>query len=314
MYNYKQILKQAFKIAWQNPGLWFFGFFVALAGGAGDLDFLLGSYNFSVGSLLLSFGQGLLAGGLFTFHSFQGLSSLLFSHPLFLFLAILILLLVIGFSILFIWLTIASQIALISQVAEIIRNRPIHWRGGFSVGTAKFWPVLGINVILQTIIGVLSIVLGYLSFFVFPTGVIIFIILFDILLVLALFCSLIGKYAICGIVLKDWRFIQSIKFSWDIFKKNWLLTFEIAVLLFTIYFIVNIVLFIILPFILFYFLRTFINFTFGFLLFLIVGIFLFVIVAVIITIFRWAGWVIVFELLTSKKTLLLSFFKRIYGH
>ena len=30
MYNYSQILKQAFKVAWQNPGLWFFGFFVAL--------------------------------------------------------------------------------------------------------------------------------------------------------------------------------------------------------------------------------------------------------------------------------------------
>jgi len=134
MYNYSQILKQAFKVAWQNPGLWFFGFFVALVGGAGDLDFLLGDYNFSGESLLMAFFKGLLEGGLLSLNTLKGLADLLFSNPLLLFLAILISLLVIGFSILLLWIVIVSQAALIFQTVNIVKNRPVSWRQGFSAG------------------------------------------------------------------------------------------------------------------------------------------------------------------------------------
>lgn len=304
MYTYRQIFKQAFKVTWQNPSLWFFGFFVALMGSAGEVE-LLGSYGVG-GGVLFSFWQGLAEGGLFTAAGIRGIGKILVSQPFFLFLVALIFLLILGLSALVIWLVIVSQAALIGQIIGISRNETLGWRDGFNLGLVKFWPVLGLNVLLR-LISFIFLALGAVFYFLnFPGSLLIFIIVFDICFVFIVLISFLIKYAICGVVLRDMPFVRALKSAWQIFIKNWLLSLEIAIILFVIYLITNSLLFWFINSILFIFLRFFSNFIFGLILVFLSLLAIFTFVQILLIIFHWASWAIVFELLTTPGTALVS--------
>ena len=310
MYHYSQIFKQALKIAFRNPGLWFFGLFVSLLGSAGEAEVLLGSYSFSGRGLLFSFWRGLAEGGLFTLAGVKGIFQALFINPVYLFIILLIFLLVLGLSVLVVWLVMVSLSALISQTISVSRNQNLNWQEGWQAGLIKFWPVFGLNVLLRAIISALFLIIGLLAFFNFPGSVAVFIAAFDIFITLVLIVSFIGKYAICGVVLKDWPFIDAIKSAWELFKRNWLLSFELAIILLGVYLITNSILIFVLGLILLYSLKLFAGFTFGLVIIFLLIFAVIVFVQVILAIFHWASWAIVFELLTGKKSVLLSALKR----
>ncbi len=297
MYTYRQIFKQAFKVAWQNPNVWFFSFFAVFLGG----DLIFSSYNFGIDRILFAFLDGLQAGGLFSLSGLSGALKVFFSHPLFLFLIILIFLLLLGLVVLTVWLAVVSQSALISQVVSVTKGKRLSWRAGFNFGLIKFWPVLGLNVLLRIITWSLAGITILLSAIKFPGYLLIFIVLFDILLVIELTISFIGRYAICGVILRDWSFKESITLALEIFKKNWLLSLEIAIILFLISFLVNGLLFIILPFLLLTFLGVYAGFTFGLILLLLALVIIFLFIEIILVTFRWGSWVLVFELIAGRK-------------
>ena len=128
MYTYRQILTQAFKIAWQNPGLWFFGFFIALWGG-GELELMFGGYGFGGQETVFSFWQGLAEGGLFTIAGLKGAVKILFANPLYLFVILLLGLAVLGLTALFLWLIAVSQTAVIGQAEQEIKLERKFWPG-----------------------------------------------------------------------------------------------------------------------------------------------------------------------------------------
>jgi hypothetical protein len=312
MYTYRQILKQALRIASRHPRLWLFGFFVTLLGSAGELEFLLSSYGLGGQGVLLAFWRGLLSGGIFSLAGFQGALKVLTSNPVYLFILGLIFIFVLGFSLLLVWLITVSQTALISQTILLSRGKNLNWQEGFSLGLLKFWPVLGLNFILRFAAWFLFGLAGLLAIFNLPGAPISSLIIFDIFLILILVVSFISKYAICGVVLKDWRLIEAIKLAWSLFTKNWLLSLELAVILFLIYFLTNLILTFFLGLIFIYALKVYSSFVFGLSLISLFLFFTFLISQVILTIFHWATWTIVFEIISVKKSSLSSQIKRIF--
>ena len=232
MYTYWQIFKQAFRISWQKPSLWFFGFFAFFLGSTAEIELLLGGSSFGSPGFLLSFWQGLAAGGLFTPEGMRGLSQALIANPITLFIIILVSLFVIGIGLLLVWLVIISQSALISQAVGVSKNKELSWRQSFSLGLYKFWPVLGLNLSMRAIVWLLFLITGFLASLKFPGSISLFILSFDLFLVLVLLISFITKYAICGVVLKNQEYKGAIRSAWKIFTNNWLISLEISIILF----------------------------------------------------------------------------------
>jgi len=306
MYTYRQILKQALKTAWHNPGLWFFGFFVILLGNIGELDLIISSYGFGRDNILLSFWQGLADGGLFSSAGISGTIKIFFTSPVYLFAIALFSLIILGLSVLVIWLVMVSQSALIGQVINISKNRKLSWRESFGLGLNKFWPVLGLNFLMRFAIWFLFTLSGLLAFFSFPADFIIFIPTFVIFLILIIGISFTSKYAICGVILKDWKFTSSIQSGFGVFKRNWLLSLEIALILLGVYLFANVFLLFFLSLILVLALKIYGGFWFGLILILFILAVIFIVAQTLLSIFHWATWVIVFELISNKKNLVAS--------
>ena len=312
MYTYRQILTQAFKIAWQNPGLWFFGFFIALWGG-GELELMFGGYGFGRQETVFSFWQGLAEGGLFTIAGLKGAVKILFANPLYLFVILLLGLAVLGLTALFLWLIAVSQTAVIGQAVAVSQNKKLSWKESFGRGREKFWPVLALNLALRIFLGALFGILGLLTLIKFPGYLIAYVIGFDLFFLLGLIASFIFKYAICGAVLRDWRLKESFKSAWRIFLNNWLVSLEVALILFLIYSAVNLFLFFSLTWLLLSAIKVYYSFRPAlFVIFLVLAA-IFTAVHVILAIFHWTVWAIVFELVAGKKSVLSSFVGRVFG-
>ena len=77
MPTYRQILGKAWQIAWRNPSLWFFGFFVIMLGSGGEIEILLRSITLrrdeGIIAVLLS---GLTQGGFFSLGTFTNKTSI----------------------------------------------------------------------------------------------------------------------------------------------------------------------------------------------------------------------------------------------
>src|SRR3989344_1787923 len=187
MYTYRQIFSQAIKIAWQNPGLWVLGLLVAMLGSSGELELLLSSYGFGGQGLILAFWQGLAAGGLFTLGGLANSFAVFFSNPFFLFIFILLVLLVLAVSILMIWLINVCLTALIDQIINISRGQTLSLASGFGLGLVKFWPILGLNVLLRLISWALFGLGGLFILFDFPGSALIALLGFDLILIFILF-------------------------------------------------------------------------------------------------------------------------------
>lgn len=306
MYTYRQIFKQAFKVALQRPSLWFFGFFAALLGVAAEIELLIGGSNLGIEGVFISLFTGLAEGGFFTAAGLQGLVQTLFSNPITLFLLVFIFLTIIGLTVVLIWLAVVSQSAIIGQTINISRNQESAWRQNFDLGLMKFWPVLGLNALMRISIWILFGIIGVLSIFTFPGSAAIYIIGFDIFLVLVLIISFMTKYSICAAVLQNKTIIDSIRSAWEIFKKNWLLSLEVAIILFFIYWITSSIVFIVLFSAFIYVLQWFAGFVFGLIFFIVLILALFLLFQIVLTIFHWAVWAIIFELLTVDQPTLVS--------
>jgi hypothetical protein len=240
---YRDILGQAVKSTWKNKYLWFFGLFAAFLGNAGEFEIIFRGFNKSSYPLIPGM-EGITQSGLFSWQGIKGAGNLIQTDPLSLFIALGVLLLVLAIGLFFLWLAICSQAALVHSSARIRNNKTHSLKASLGVGMAKFWPVLGMNVVmrilmyalfsilslpiilLSTKLGIISISLLYLvSFVVFVVFVVVF--------------SFIIKYAIAFTVIKDLNFVSAIKQGWKLFIKNWLVSLEMAFLLFFINFIVG---------------------------------------------------------------------------
>jgi hypothetical protein len=315
MFSYRSILKQAWLIAWKHKYLWFFGLFASLAVAGGSME-----YQFVTQGL----GQGLINGSSQSLNGLLALSDIwqtfwlgivtLFSQDIITILNILtILLLVLTLIAVFIWLAISSQAALVDNVKKIITTKKnlniLSIRDGLTSGSRYFWPVLGLNVLIKILISFVFLIICLPLLFMALSDsywfVVAYIILFVIFIPIAVSLSLIIKYAISYNVLEKQTMIKSLENGWKLFKKNWLISLEVAIILFVINFLSSFVLLVIVSILFFPLLFLSILFSISWLSFLLLLLILFVAILFgsLLTTFQITSWTNLYLHLKENKGL-----------
>lgn len=212
--NYGEIISEAFRLAWRNRFLWFFGFFVA--GGGGLFNF---PSNLGVNP---GGNSGVSSNGIGQFVS-ENLGLIVAAVAL---LAVL--------ALIFIVLTLISQGALAESVAALHRSETRRFSSAWRTGISSFWRVLGqailffliwLALLVAIVLPAILIVLGILAATESPglralfigLVVLLAIIVFIVLLV-ALF--VIGQFALRNLVVDGERVFGSVGAGYRLFRRN----------------------------------------------------------------------------------------------
>ncbi|MFA5129027.1 MAG: hypothetical protein WC445_03640 [Patescibacteria group bacterium] len=237
---YRPIFKKAWEITKQNRFLWIFGLFAALAGNGGIYEILIKGFGriVSEGEATLMTSKWLW---LTEFLSFPRLEDIYVRSPLFVSLLWVLFFVILAALAFLIWVIVTSRGALISSVRKIASRKKTGLREGWAEGKKYFWPVLGLNLLSKAItFGLL--VLITIPAMLFLTGqggnvglnLFLYILAFVVFTSLALFISFMAVYATCFVIMENKPFVESIRLSWKMFVRNWLISIEMAILLFLI--------------------------------------------------------------------------------
>lgn len=224
---YRVVLKRAWDITKKNPVLWIFGFFAIFLWNGGQLQVFMDTIT-SISNIQNP--GGLFAINLATIIAF-------FSGPISLqifVLKILIMTLVIMLSLFFLWLIIASEIAIIKSTIEIDDKEKPKFAKSLKQSNASLFSVLGLHIIEKIVVSVLiiGISLPLLIFIVrssisyrLPIAIVIWVIFLPI----AIIASFVFKYAVNFVVLKGEKLWKSLGSAWMLFRTNWMISIEMAV-------------------------------------------------------------------------------------
>ncbi|MFH1867025.1 MAG: hypothetical protein ABIJ81_03010, partial [Patescibacteria group bacterium] len=239
------------RILWKHSWLWIFGLFAALAAGTGEYATLLASFN------KLSRETGLVVAlkhSIYTNELQQltvGIAGFL-NQPITL--VVLILTLMATVVLLVVWVVTVSQIALVEAAGRIGQGEPADFNSSFKSGAKHFWPVLWLNILTRFLVYLLLMVatLPFLISYLARPGENwgfdwMFIISFIILIPLSLILVFVIKYAIAYVVLKGRPWWGALIEAINLFFRNWLVSLEMAGLLFIIYLALGMVIYIFLP-------------------------------------------------------------------
>ncbi len=242
MFSYRILLKQAWAITWEYKYLWFLGLFVSLVAGGGAWEYQVITQNLGQSQIDGSFMRlgSILAVGDVIKNFFLGLISLFrqdFWTVLGVFSIILISVVIITF---FVWMAITSQAAMISSLKKIItaKKKPenLTIQNSLTEGYRHFWPVLGLNIFIKSLIYIIVFLISLpLLFMVVSDSLILYItyiIIFVAFIPIAMGLSLLIKYAIAYKVIENKSFVSSLEHSVRLFRNNWLVSLEMAVILF----------------------------------------------------------------------------------
>ncbi|MDD4901972.1 MAG: hypothetical protein PHE24_02440 [Patescibacteria group bacterium] len=244
MFLYRDILKKSLAITWTHKNLWFLGIFAGLIGGVSQYTMSISqsaedwtSTIFS--SLAIFFGQ--TANG----NAFSNLIMLFKGAPVFATIFTAFILIVFVVTLFVIWLAVVSQAGLVNNGAAIIKSNnkkeglPI--RDGLDKGIKKFWPVFGFDLIGAALTCFFAALVG--SPLVFLTAgsdvrvFLLYVLLFIVLIPLSLIISFIVKYAVNFSIIKERKFVDSFIDACRLFSKYWLVSIEMALILFMIDFL-----------------------------------------------------------------------------
>jgi len=243
MQLYRPMLKNALSITWRYKYLWFFGLFAALLGNGGAFNYGIKNFskvesqgvwltNLSESLKSWKFGFGKIDWyGIFT--NFDLWGAVLF-------------LLVIVVGLFLLWLSIASQGALVYGIKAA---KTQFFNEALRHGSKKFWPLLLVNIILAVAIAVLMAIfnLPFVILYLNTGGnvlwqTVIVILSFIVWVPVTIIFYLIAQYAVIYIVNYDKHIAQAIKDAWLLFTKNWIVSLEAGFLLLLINIITSILL------------------------------------------------------------------------
>lgn len=309
---YKDIISASWRAVKNNKFLWFFGFFVVLLGeNGGEYEFyirnasnLLERTSYLNPYYWFSAGSQSVVQRLEVFLQSEGVFGYLF---LFLFAVALLVL---------VYFIMISQASLVYAANKIYKGQKVHLLECVSRVKKKAFPVLGLNLILKGAIYLAFILIGlpllaailgaqageYETLYV----VFGFIVLFP----LSVVATFLVKYAINFVVLKDESFFRSIGRGWKLFTSNWLITLEMALLIFLISIVISLValgvlLFLFAPYLFFSILNISLTWSWTPLtLFLTVAAVImaavFVLIGSVFSAFQWTAWTMLFDNLTDE--------------
>jgi hypothetical protein len=321
MFSYRFFLKQAWNISRRYRHLWFFGIFASLTAIGGEYQIIAQGMNTSPGGSFVSTGFYLFY-NLFDPNFYAGLRELAISNPAALWSLISALLLVIAIIAVMVYLAMTSQAAIIEQSAQIIIGKKkklnLSIGEGLKSGRQHCGHMLALNIANHLFITfsffIISLPLVFLLITSDAVLTLIYTILFLIFIPLALSIALTIKYALAARVLEGKSFVGSIMKGLEIFRNNWLVSLEMAIILFLINFaigiatIAGIFLFFLPLFVLS--LQLYLPILTGISLVLMIGTML--VVASVLNTFQISSWTGLYLSLQDKKG--RSKIERIFGH
>lgn len=231
---YRNILKQAWRLTWRNKYLWWFGVFAALLGNGGELEIL---FNRPAGGQeLFPAWRRLASTGIFSRSALSNIGDLFQRDTLNMIFILTVGLASLAVFLFLVWLVVVSQAALVNNSAAAIKQKKHNFREGINAGVLNFWPVLVLNFLVKAAVYLLFAAISLpLIFSPASFGAKLFYIFALIVSVpLVIVLSFIMKYAVAYVVISRFRLGQAIKRGWLLFKENWLISFEMAVILFLI--------------------------------------------------------------------------------
>ncbi len=238
---YRDILKRALATVWRSKFLWLLGLFAAILGNAGEYEVLFRNYDVVTDQVAnaQNFREFLLGGGLDAV--VDNVRQSLSTSPAF---TVTLLIILLAVAVFVVWLSIISQGALVSAVGKAGTGRPSSLGESFAAGRTAAAPVFGINLFTRLVVWLLFLLVTLPIFFTIGRDVTawqaLFIILSFVILVPAVLAlSFIAKYAIASIVLKKQRFGPSLASGWRLFRTHWLVSIEMALIMFAINFVVS---------------------------------------------------------------------------
>jgi hypothetical protein len=240
MLSYRAILKQAWKISWRYKFLWFFGLFASLVSFTAEMRVFSQAFNQEAGIKTLNDTKIFLETGILSGNAWKNAIELFKTETVSMLIVLLVLLLILAGIAFFAWLSTVSQIGIISSVNKIIKKRRevLNIRKGIKAGNKKFWPVFGMNVIIGLVISLISLFTSYLLISAILQDQVSIILLYGLVFIIfvpvSLFLSFIFKYAIAYSVLENKKFCNAIKQGWRLFMRNWVVSVEMAIILFLI--------------------------------------------------------------------------------
>jgi hypothetical protein len=241
---YRDIIKQAWLTLWRYAWLWPFGLLAALAGNGGEYGSILSAVDkvASEGNLLTGIREALISNRFSV--GWQNLEQALAQSPGYiiatLFLAAVTFLIAI-------WLIFVSQAALIKATGKIDAGESITFSEAAIAANHYFWPVLLLNILLRFAIWLLLAVaiLPFLISYLAKAGGAEFdsliIVSFLIFIPLSILVSFIIKYAVIAVVLDNKSWWAALERAVNLFFRNWLVSLEMAGLMFAISTLVGIV-------------------------------------------------------------------------
>lgn len=248
MFSYRFFLKQAWNITKKYRYLWFFGIFASLTALGGEYQIISQGMNSSPGGSFVSVGVFMLY-NLFNPSFYAGVISIAAANPAALWSIVAVLLLTLSLIIIMVYLAIVSQAALVEHSAQIILNKKkkdgLNINDGLIFGRKHFWSVLGLNISSNLIITFSFFLISLPLIFLIITDAAVltvaYTLLFVIFVPIALAIALIIKYAVAARVLEELSFVSALAKGWKIFQDNWLVSLEMALILFLINFAVGII-------------------------------------------------------------------------
>lgn len=228
--TYRQALKVSWSLAWNHKILWIFGLFAAFWGQLGLMD-LLSKFYLSPSYLGFSPVWWMTPRVWFDTSIYSQLNMNASGWVWLLWLLIILL----GFLVLFIFMATVSQGAIIKAASKIVKKNDLpDLEKSWQAGTKHFWSLFFLNTIKKIILVSFGCFLGTLSILlVFNNsglGIFLFILLFILLACVGIIISFISIYAACFIVIKDYKLFKSISSAWKLFTKHWIVSLEVGLI------------------------------------------------------------------------------------
>lgn len=247
---YRTLLKQSFHITWNNKWLWILGLFAMVLGNGGAFNILINNVRSieDQGTLITQLNTAISQGGVGSlFKSFTEVFVNLNAQSI----AALIIILIIGLFLL--WLAIMCQGGLISGIFRTYKKQigEAGWENAkesLKRGLSKFWPVFWVNIGGKVLVFVALIVLSLPFFILFVTSQnliwqwVMLVISFMVLVPAAIIIAFLITYATIYVVIKNSDLKLAIQQSWKLFINNWLVSLEMAIILFVVNFAAGIIL------------------------------------------------------------------------
>ncbi len=247
---YRSLIKQAFVIAWEHKYLWFFGLFATLV--ASNLEIELVNRFANRGFTLYDW-QRWADTGIFSSKTLSNLGQLAQSQTGSFISLLVIIAIFLALMAGLVWLSVVSQIALVSNSNKAlgtgrrltVAERRHDTSVGFKEGRKYFWRVLVLNIVVRFTIYILA-AISIVPVMIWTAGQgplfsLVYLVGFIVFLGIALSWSLISKYAIADIVIRQRPFGEAVRSSWKLFWNNWLVSLEMAFVLFALSLVASIV-------------------------------------------------------------------------